>query len=205
MFQIYINGGRDNASKLQIRQWGRDPICFEARPGRVLWFAGVNFTNSIMRIRLLTRLSNASVRISEKKKIALEIFAFPETDDYCRPPRTEESLQQPFAADEIVLPLICIIQRARERWIGFYRAWNRACSRKGWWERVELRSTEEFMDRRKKRGSKCKCTRFAVKFHFFFFFSFSYFPSFLSLGFFLQSRRNFEGGKVDCKTELSLV
>lgn len=67
MFQIYINGGRDNASKLQIRQWGRDPICFEARPGRVLWFAGVNFTNSIMRIRLLTRLSNASVRISEKK------------------------------------------------------------------------------------------------------------------------------------------
>lgn len=40
---------------------------------------------------------------------------------------------------------------------------------------------------------------------FFFFFSFSYFPSFLSLGFFLQSRRNFEGGKVDCKTELSLV
>lgn len=66
-----------------------------------------------------------------KKKIALEIFAFPETDDYCRPPRTEESLQQPFAADEIVLPLICIIQRARERWIGFYRAWNRACSRKG--------------------------------------------------------------------------
>lgn len=66
-----------------------------------------------------------------KKKIALEIFAFPETDDYCRPPRTEESLQQLFAADEIVLPLICIIQRARERWIGFYRAWNRACSRKG--------------------------------------------------------------------------
>lgn len=66
-----------------------------------------------------------------KKKIALEIFAFPETDDYCRPPRTEESLQQPFAADEIVLPLICIIQCARERWIGFYRAWNRACSRKG--------------------------------------------------------------------------
>ena len=125
--------------------------------------------------------------------------------DNCRPPRTEESLQQPFAADEIVLPLICIIQCARERWIGFYRAWNRACSRKGWWERVELRSTEEFMDRRKKRGSKCKCTRFAVKFHFFFFFSFSYFPSFLSLGFFLQSRRNFEGGKVDCKTELSLV
>ena len=61
------------------------------------------------------------------------------------------------------------------------------------------------MDRRKKRGSKCKCTRFAVKFLFFFFFSFSYFPSFLSLGFFLQSRRNFEGGKVDCKTELSLV
>lgn len=61
------------------------------------------------------------------------------------------------------------------------------------------------MDRRKKRGSKCKCTRFAVKFHFFFFFSFSYFPSFLSLGFFLQSWRNFEGGKVDCKTELSLV
>lgn len=36
-----------------------------------VWFAG-NFTNSIMRIRLLTRLSNASVRISrvlEKKKI----------------------------------------------------------------------------------------------------------------------------------------
>lgn len=35
-----------------------------------VWFAG-NFTNSIMRIRLLTRLSNASVRISrvlEKKK-----------------------------------------------------------------------------------------------------------------------------------------
>lgn len=176
MFQIYINGGRDNASKLQIRQWGRDPICFEARPGRVLWFAGVNFTNSIMRIRLLTRLSNASVRISEKKKKKLrwKFLHFRKRTiigtDNCRPPRTEESLQQPFAADEIVLPLICIIQCARERWIGFYRAWNRACSRKGWWERVELRSTEEFMDRRKKRGSKCKCTRFAVKFHFFFFF-----------------------------------
>lgn len=34
----YINGERDNASKLQIRQWGRDPICFETRAG---WDKGV--------------------------------------------------------------------------------------------------------------------------------------------------------------------
>lgn len=62
------------------------------------------------------------------------------------------------------------------------------------------------MDRRKKREKQMQmhAIRGEVSF-FFFFFSFSYFPSFLSLGFFLQSRRNFEGGKVDCKTELSLV
>lgn len=150
-----------------------------------VWFAG-NFTNSIMRIRLLTRLSNASVRISrvlEKKN-----FRFPETDDYWHEPaiivghhRQRNRPPQPtqlFAADEIVLPLICIIQRAREQCRILLVSWNRACRRKrtkGWRERVELRPTEEFMDRRRKRGSKCKCTRFAVKFHFFsssFFFSF---------------------------------
>lgn len=140
-----------------------------------------------------------------KKKIALEIFAFPETDDYCRPPRTEESLQQLFAADEIVLPLICIIQRARERWIGFYRAWNRACSRKGDGNGLNYDPLRNLWigGRREEANANARDSRWS--FIFFFFFSFSYFPSFLSLGFFLQSRRNFEGGKVDCKTELSLV
>lgn len=71
----------------------------------------------------------------KKKKLRWKFLHFRKRTiigtDNCRPPRTEESLQQLFAADEIVLPLICIIQCARERWIGFYRAWNRACSRKG--------------------------------------------------------------------------
>lgn len=123
-------------------------------------------------------------RVCWKKKN----FRFPETDDYWHEPaiivghhRQRNRPPQPtqlFAADEIVLPLICIIQRAREQCRILLVSWNRACRRKrtkGWRERVELRPTEEFMDRRRKRGSKCKCTRFAVKFHFFsssFFFSF---------------------------------
>ena len=135
----------------------------------------------------------------KKKKLRWKFLHFRKRTiigtDNCRPPRTEESLQQPFAADEIVLPLICIIQCARERWIGFYRAWNRACSRKGWWERVELRSTEEFMDRRKKRGSKCKCTRFAVKFHFFFFFLFFLLPFVSVSGFLFAKLEEFRRGE----------
>lgn len=172
-----------------------------------VWFAG-NFTNSIMRIRLLTRLSNASVisRVLEKKN-----FRFPETDDYWHEPaiivghhRQRNRPPQPtqlFAADEIVLPLICIIQRAREQCRILLVSWNRACRRKrtkGWRERVELRPTEEFMDRRRKRGSKCKCTRFAVKFHFFsssFFFLF-FLLLFVSIsGFLFVKAEEFRRGK----------
>lgn len=64
----------DNGGAIQfVSKRGQDGI-------RV-WFAG-NFTNSIMRTRLLTRLSNASVRnfacVGKKRGN----FRFQETDDY---------------------------------------------------------------------------------------------------------------------------
>lgn len=74
-------------------------------------------------------------RVGKKK-----IFRFPETDDYWHEPaiivghhRQRNRPPQPtqlFAADEIVLPLICIIQRAREQCRILPVSWNRACRRK---------------------------------------------------------------------------
>lgn len=149
-----------------------------------------------MRVRLLTRLSNAfryKFRVWEKRG-RFSISAW--TNRNCRPP-DRGTYKTP--RNEISLPLICIIQRARERGGRILRV--ESCVLEG-----EVGGNGLNYDPPRnlwiggRREAAGECARFAVNFFFFFFFFF--FLVFLtSLRFCLRDilfvkSEEFRGGRV---------